>query len=69
DKIAVSARVYRVIELTSANFSSMYQDVAHNRPTEINEINGYICQQAKIHHLNVPNNQYLVDKVLQLSKS
>ncbi|MBB1362737.1 2-dehydropantoate 2-reductase [Shewanella sp. SR44-4] len=69
DKAAVKARVYQVIELTSANFSSMYQDVAHSRPTEINEINGYICQQAKALHLNVPNNQYLVDKVLQLSKS
>ncbi|KVX02833.1 ketopantoate reductase family protein [Shewanella frigidimarina] len=69
DKAAVRARVYQVIELTSANFSSMYQDIAHSRPTEINEINGYICQQAKAHHLKVPNNQYLVDKVLQLSQS
>jgi len=69
DKAAVRARVYQVIELTSANFSSMYQDIAHNRPTEINEINGYICQQAKAHHLKVPKNQYLVDKVLQLSQS
>ncbi|WP_254693722.1 ketopantoate reductase family protein [Shewanella sp. MEBiC00475] len=69
DKAVISARVYQVIELTSANFSSMYQDVVHNRLTEINEINGYICQQAKAHHLKVPNNQELVNKVLQLSQS
>ncbi|WP_351124786.1 2-dehydropantoate 2-reductase [Shewanella sp. T24-MNA-CIBAN-0130] len=69
DKAAISTRVYQVIDLTAANFSSMYQDIAHNRATEINEINGYICQQAKLHHLNVPNNQSLVDKVLQLGQS
>ncbi|PKG80134.1 2-dehydropantoate 2-reductase [Shewanella sp. Actino-trap-3] len=69
DKAAISARVYQVIDLTAANFSSMYQDIAHNRATEINEINGYICQQAKLDHLNVPINQSLVDKVLQLSQS
>jgi 2-dehydropantoate 2-reductase len=66
DNAAITARVYQVIKLTAANYSSMYQDVAHNRATEINNINGYICQQASLHHLDVPNNQYLLDKVLQL---
>lgn len=68
DKAALSARVYQVIALTSANFSSMYQDVAHGRATEIHEINGYICQQAKAHQLDVPQNQALLERVLRLSK-
>ncbi|AZG74423.1 2-dehydropantoate 2-reductase [Shewanella livingstonensis] len=68
DKTAVIARVYQVIDLTAANYSSMYQDVTHNRPTEISYINGYICQQAKVHQLNAPHNQSLLDKVLHLSK-
>ena len=46
----------------------MYQDVAHGRPTEIHEINGYICQQAKAHQLDVPQNQALLERVLRLSK-
>ncbi|MGX9460485.1 ketopantoate reductase family protein [Shewanella sp. A14] len=69
DKAAISARVYLVINLTAENYSSMYQDVAHNRLTEINYINGYICQQAQLHHLSVPNNQSLLEQVLQLSQS
>jgi len=69
DNAAITARVYQVIKLTAANYSSMYQDVAHNRATEINNINGYICQQAQVHHLNVPNNQDLVYKMMQLSQT
>jgi 2-dehydropantoate 2-reductase len=68
DKASVLTRVYQVIDLTATNYSSMFQDIAHNRPTEIDYINGYICQQAKVHQLAVPHNQSLLDKVLQLSK-
>lgn len=69
DRALLSARVYQVIKLTAANYSSMYQDVAHHRATEINFINGYICQQAQLHRLAVPHNQHLLEQVLQLSLS
>ncbi|MCT8985527.1 ketopantoate reductase family protein [Shewanella phaeophyticola] len=61
-------RVKQVIALTSANFSSMYQDVAHHRATEIDYINGYICQQARRYNLAVPINQSLVAKIVALSQ-
>ncbi|GGP52740.1 ketopantoate reductase family protein [Shewanella saliphila] len=61
-------RVKQVIALTSANFSSMYQDVTHHRVTEIDYINGYICQQARRYNLAVPTNQSLVVKVAALSQ-
>lgn len=61
-------RVKQVIALTSANFSSMYQDVAHHRATEIDYINGYICQQAKRYNLATPTNQSLVTKIATLSQ-
>ncbi|MGI2169183.1 ketopantoate reductase family protein [Shewanella sp. MF05960] len=69
DPVLISARVYQVIKLTAANYSSMYQDVAHHRATEINYINGYICQQAQLHRLAVPHNQQLLEQVLQLNPS
>ncbi|GGB61066.1 2-dehydropantoate 2-reductase [Shewanella inventionis] len=67
DPTLLTERVYKVIALTSANFSSMYQDVTHHRTTEIDYINGYICQRAQHHKLNVPVNQCLATKVASLS--
>ncbi|MGS0690176.1 ketopantoate reductase family protein [Shewanella sp. 30m-9] len=58
-------RVYQVIELTAQNYSSMQQDVSHQRATEINAINGFVLERAKLHKLNVPYNQSLVDQVKQ----
>ncbi|MFV0596580.1 ketopantoate reductase family protein [Shewanella sp.] len=60
-------RVYRVIELTAANFSSMHQDVAHHRPTEIEQINGYICDRASAHGLSAPINAQICQAIKQLS--
>jgi len=37
---------------TANNLSSMYQDKKHKRPSEIDYIQGYLCQQAK--QLNIP---------------
>jgi 2-dehydropantoate 2-reductase len=67
DPKLLCTRVYKVIELTSANFSSMYQDVVHHRATEIDYINGYICQRAQHHNLNVPINQSLATAVAALN--
>ncbi|WP_158770667.1 ketopantoate reductase family protein [Paraglaciecola sp. L1A13] len=59
-------RVKQVIEATSVNYSSMYQDIAHKRQSEIVFINGYICQQAQIHGINVPVNQNLLKRITAL---
>ncbi|WMC09765.1 2-dehydropantoate 2-reductase [Oceanimonas pelagia] len=39
-------RLNSVIELTATNYSSMHQDLAHGRPTEIDYITGYVLQHA-----------------------
>ncbi|VVN63826.1 2-dehydropantoate 2-reductase [Pseudomonas fluorescens] len=51
--------VERVIHATAANYSSMYQDVANGRRTEISYLLGYACQVAKRHQLNLPHLQQL----------
>jgi hypothetical protein len=47
--------VERVIHATAANYSSMYQDVANARRTEISYLLGYACQAAARHQLNLPH--------------
>lgn len=60
--------VERVIHATAANYSSMYQDVANARRTEISYLLGYACQAAARHQLNLPHLQQLqirlVDQLL-----
>ena len=51
--------VERVIHATAANYSSMYQDVANARRTEISYLLGYACQAAARHQLNLPHLQQL----------
>ncbi|WP_405632766.1 ketopantoate reductase family protein [Pseudoalteromonas sp. Ld20] len=59
----VLATAYQVMSDTQNNFSSMQQDVAHSRVTEIDAMCGYICQQAKILDINTPHNQSLLDAI------
>ncbi|MBL1378788.1 ketopantoate reductase family protein [Zobellella iuensis] len=39
-------RLHKVIELTATNYSSMHQDLAHGRRTEIDYITGYVINNA-----------------------
>lgn len=66
DKQLLHDRVYQVIRLTAGNFSSMHQDIAHQRRTEIDQINGYICERAQAHGLSAPVNADLWARVKQL---
>ena len=45
----------RVIQATAANYSSMYQDVAHGRRTEISYLLGHACATATRHRLSLPH--------------
>ena len=47
--------VWRVIEATAANYSSMYQDVASGRRTEISYLLGYACAAAEHAALQLPH--------------
>lgn len=51
------SEVERVIQATAANYSSMYQDVANARRTEISYLLGYACQAAARHQLAAPHLQ------------
>ncbi|ARB28593.1 putative 2-dehydropantoate 2-reductase [Pseudomonas tolaasii] len=53
------SEVERVIQTTAANYSSMYQDVANARRTEISYLLGYACQAAARHQLVLPHLQQL----------
>ncbi|WP_096779703.1 ketopantoate reductase family protein [Zobellella denitrificans] len=57
-------RLHKVIELTATNYSSMHQDLAHGRPTEIDYITGYVLKHAG--HLPVPVCRQLYNEVKKL---
>jgi 2-dehydropantoate 2-reductase len=56
-------RVKEVIKATSDNYSSMQQDVFHQRRTEIDYISGYLIRCAKLHGLAVPTNEHLYHQI------
>jgi 2-dehydropantoate 2-reductase len=58
------AEVERVIQATAANFSSMYQDVASRRRTEISYLLGYACRVAARHQLNLPHLKQLEARLI-----
>ncbi|WP_017906029.1 ketopantoate reductase C-terminal domain-containing protein, partial [Pseudomonas asplenii] len=55
--------VQRVIQATAANYSSMYQDVANGRRTEISYLLGYACAAAARHHLSLPHLERLQERL------
>ncbi|AZE74700.1 2-dehydropantoate 2-reductase [Pseudomonas synxantha] len=57
--------VERVIQATAANYSSMYQDVANARRTEISYLLGYACQAAARHQLILPHLQQLQARLVE----
>ena len=59
------SEVERVIHATAANYSSMYQDVANARRTEISYLLGYACQAAARHQLVLPHLQQLQARLVE----
>jgi len=59
----------RVMMLTSANRSSMLQDVDHGRPTEIEAISGALVRHARAHGVAVPATQRAYADVLARTRS
>ena len=56
--------VQRVIHATAANYSSMHQDVAQGRRTEISYLLGYACAAAQRHQLHLPHLHDLQQRLL-----
>ncbi len=59
------SEVERVIQATAANYSSMYQDVANARRTEISYLLGYACLAAARHQLVLPHLQQLRTRLVE----
>ncbi len=57
--------VERVIQATAANYSSMFQDVANARRTEISYLLGYACLAAAHHQLVLPHLQQLQARLVE----
>ncbi|MFY1019089.1 putative 2-dehydropantoate 2-reductase [Ectopseudomonas khazarica] len=58
------AEVQRVISATAANYSSMHQDVAQGRRTEITYLLGHACAAAQRHALHLPHLGHLQQRLL-----
>lgn len=61
--------VMGVIEATAINYSSMKQDIAHQRKSEIDFISGYLCRKAEQHKIAVNENYALYRKIKQIESS
>lgn len=59
----LQAEVERVIAATAANYSSMYQDVAAGRRTEIAYLLGHACREAARHQLELPRLKALAQRL------
>lgn len=57
------SNAYTIMTLTAQNYSSMHQDVIHNRQTEITAICGYISEQGRRLNINTPLNNELLAKI------
>ncbi|MBA5763307.1 2-dehydropantoate 2-reductase [Vibrio sp. 404] len=61
--------VNNVIHATSNNYSSMEQDIAHQRRSEIDFITGYLLESASRHNIDAPYNQALYQAVKKIEQS
>ena len=55
--------IFRVAEATRENISSMRQDVMKRRKTELDYLNGYLCHQAFILNIEIPENLKLLAEI------
>ena len=53
-------QAYCVMTATAENFSSMQQDISHNRESEIDAICGYVCEQGAKLGVKTPHNQAML---------
>ncbi|MFH0257257.1 2-dehydropantoate 2-reductase [Vibrio rumoiensis] len=65
----LSSTIEQVMLATGDNFSSMHQDIHHQRTTEIDFITGFLLQKAAQHQIACPHHQALYQKIKQLEES
>ena len=60
----LNTEVHRVIQATANNYSSMHQDVAQGRRTEISYLLGYACEAARQRQFAVPHLHALYQRLI-----
>ncbi|MDG3087364.1 2-dehydropantoate 2-reductase [Vibrio hannami] len=68
DQFALLEKVKAVISATARNHSSMQQDIYHQRRSEIDYINGYLCRTADRHAIDAPENKKLYNQIKQIEQ-
>ena len=63
--VGLATEVDRVIRATANNYSSMHQDVAHGRRTEISYLLEYACEAARSSQFAVPHLQHLHQRLTE----
>ncbi|MEF1245871.1 2-dehydropantoate 2-reductase [Vibrio owensii] len=66
---SLQTTVLQVVNATTANYSSMRQDVFHQRRTEIDFITGYLLKAAEKHQISTPENAKLYQRIKQIEQS
>lgn len=64
---AIEQKVALVMKQTADNYSSMQQDFAKGRRSELDYITGFLLRQAKLHQLDLPAHQAIYQLLLQKS--
>ncbi|ODS12231.1 2-dehydropantoate 2-reductase [Vibrio scophthalmi] len=69
DSDALRQSINHVINATANNYSSMQQDIAHRRQSEIDFITGHLIQTAQIHAIDVSLNEQLYHAIKQIEQN
>lgn len=55
------SRVLNVVRLNAKNFSSMHQDMAYGRATEVDYLNGFVVKKGNLLGVPTPTNRVVYD--------
>lgn len=66
---SLRAFVFKVIDDTSQNRSSMLQDVTNGQPTEVDYLNGYVVARGKALGIDTPANTSLFTQIQDLHRT
>jgi ketopantoate reductase len=61
--------VKQVLADTASNYSSMVQDVQHQRRTEVMQLNGYVVERGRAHSIACPVNERLWKQIEELDRT
>lgn len=66
---SIMAQIRAGLKVTAANYSSLYDDIRNGRSTEIDYLNGYLCQMATAAGIACEENRRVVDAIKQLEST